>query len=157
MALKRNSSYSAPDDISHYMNTAGEDGGGVCFAHTASFTSNLDDPDNVVAYLADPSGKVFVGVNTNYVRNYDPTTVPANEQKSMEVVVGSKVHVKTGGWVETDMIYPNRLSSIVPGPAYLGMSGLFTDVNAPDHLAAGKFGSYADSDGYVKLHINADK
>ena len=158
MALKRNSSYAALDDITHFMNSAAERGGVVCLTLAASFTSQPDDPDNTVEYATAPSGSavVPVGVLMQDVLNYDPTQVERNFQNPFETVVGSKVWVRREGYVETNMIESSVLGSLVPGDAYLAPNGELT-TNPVTGIKVGKFESYPDSDGYVKFYINVNQ
>ena len=161
MAIKRsNFSYAAPDEVAHSMLTVGEAGGIVCFTNSNNFTGDPDDPDNQVGYVASPTYSggdkdVAAGVLMMTTKNYNPAEVPDNEQDPFTVVIGSKVWVQTGGYVETDMVESAVLNSIVPGPAYLGTNGKLTNVE--NGIPVGRFGSSADSDGFVKFHVNVNK
>ena len=158
MALKRkNFSYNAEDDITHFMPTTGEAGGVVAYTST-TFTNNPDDPDNQVGYVATPVATTYpAGVLMQDVVNYDPTVTPRNEQKGpFETLQGSKVWVRTSGYVETDMVDPAVLASVVAGEdAYLAANGQLTNDNSAPSIRVGRFGSSADADGYVKFNINA--
>lgn len=155
MALKRNSSYAALDDITHFMNTAAERGGVACLVLGTSFTSQPDDPNNVIEYATSPSGSavVPVGVLMQTVVDINPSTTERNYQNPFEVVKGSKVWVRREGYVETDMIDASVLSGLTPGPAYLGTAGKLTS-NPVSAIRVGTFESYPDSDGYVKFYID---
>lgn len=159
MSLKlKNYSYAAlsPDDISHYMKTAGEAGGIVCYVNTNPFGPTMDDPDNVVGYVATPDANTKVaGLLMMTVLDYDPTKVERNNQNPFEVPVNSKVWVRTGGYVDTNMITTADVAGLTgPTDAYLGLNGLLTTSAAAPTIKVGRFESGVDSDGYVKLTID---
>lgn len=142
-------------DLSAFMLTEGEAGGVVVHAHTGAFGPDMDEVDNVVAYAANSSGKVPAGLLLHTVDDYDPTRVARNFQNDDVVPVGSKVTLVKRGTYITDMIDPARLSSIVPGNAYLAGTGLLTDQTGGGVFPlVGVFHSYADSDGFVKVGFN---
>lgn len=142
-------------DLSSYVTTECEMGGGATYSNTGVWDTDLDSSGNVVGYAANPSGMVFAGLLMQTTDPYDVTKYSRNFQNDDIVPVNSKVCLLVQGTVNTDMILPSRLSQIKPGTAYVGPSGLFTDTNTGGLPTAGKFRSNADSDGFVKLSVNA--
>lgn len=166
MAIKyRNYSYlgNVQDSIKHFMPTAGAAGGIVCHVNTGSFTSDMDDPGDIVGYVASPVyGTTRVaGLLMFDVLDYDPTQVERNFQNPFEVVKGSKVWVVTSGTFETNMITEADVAGLTgPAPAYLGASGLLTteaddgEATPTPYIRVGRFESGVDSDGYVSFTVD---
>lgn len=146
------------EDLSRYMSTAGEKGGIATLVSVSNITPGMDDPDNVVAYAADPSGLIPVGMLMTTVEDYNPTQRPANFQNPDIVPLGSKVLVMKKGTASSDMVDPATLSSInADDVAYVGLSGLLTNsTGAGGYVRVGHFNSSADSLGFVTVTVNVD-
>lgn len=158
MLKLKNFSYATQrsDDITHFMKTAGESGGIVCYVNTEDFTNDPDDPNNVVGYVATPDANSKpVGLLMQSVLDYDPTRVERNFQNPFEVPINSKVWVTTSGYFDTNMVVAADLAGVDAGDtAYLGAAGKLTTDSAAPSLVVGRFESSADTDGYVKLSLN---
>lgn len=153
MALKRYIE-DIQGDMSHYMITAGERGGVVCYAQTGAFAPEMDAGLNVVAYVASHSGKKPAGMLMHTVEDYDTTRIPYNYQNMDVVPINSKVYVMKKGVAVTNKVDPARLSSIAPGKAYVTATGLLSDLSTGNNIEVGNFESYASADGFVKVSIN---
>lgn len=131
--------------------------GGMCFHATGAFLPEMDAATNIVSYPTIVSGKVPAGILLHTTENYDTTRVPKNEQNQDIVPLNSKVAYLVDGEVITNMIQPSRLSSIVPGKAYVTNSGLFTDsvptTSGSIDVFTAKFKSGPSVDGYVKVSV----
>jgi hypothetical protein len=140
------------DDITFFA-TAVADRGGVVTMSTVGSGEALDDANAVVAYAANPSGKLPVGMLLCDVVNYDLTRQKINPYKE-EVQVGSKVTLMTDGIGVTDMIVPGATPAFNK-PAYLGSSGLLTSVNTNDVATpiVGVFLSAKDENGFARVRV----
>ena len=136
-------------DISFFMNTAEERGGVACLVTGGSGVA-MDDSSAVVAYAATPSGEAPMGVLLNDVVDIDLTRQHINFHKD-EVTVGSKVSLLRVGQVTTDQLSGSPSAG---DAAYVGVSGLLTDVEEVGAARVGTFLSSADSDGFAKVSIN---
>ena len=157
MALKRHLKDNGDGDMQYYCTTACERGGMAVLA-TGAFLPEMDASGNVVSYVTtSPSGRVPVGILMHTTEDYDTTRIPYNYQNMDVVPVNSKVYVLKDGEVITNMIDPARLSSIVPGKAYVTSSGLFTDTvpasGGSIDPGSCKFLSGPSDDGYVKVSV----
>lgn len=152
MALKPTRHHIA-SDISYFMNSTASRGGVVTMSTVGSGDA-MDDSAAVVAYAANPSGKLPVGVLMNDVVNLDLTRQRINYYKD-EVQQGSKVTLWTIGEVTTNMLVPG-ITVAANDPAYLGSSGLLTnvDTNVPATPIVGVFKSTKDEDGFAKVFVN---
>lgn len=141
------------DDISYFA-TATASRGGIATMSTVGSGEAMDDGASVVAYAANPSGLLPVGVLMNDVVNLDLTRQKINPYKD-EVQVNSKVTLTTIGEVVTDMLVPG-ITVAVNDPAYLAHSGLFTnvDLNMNQTPIVGVFKSKKDEDGFAKVFVN---
>ena len=155
MALKTDRS-TLQTDISFFMNEAATRGG-VATVNTAGSGASMDDGTALVTYVADPSGKVPVGLLVNDMVNIDLTRQHLNQHKD-EVQKGGKVTLLQKGWVVT-----SNLEGTDPNGgdlAYLGHSGniattaLAGNPANPAHLIVGRFLSDVDEDGYAKVFID---
>lgn len=131
--------------------------GGMAFVATGAHLPEMDAATRIISYPTQVSGRVPVGILMHTVSGYDTTRVPKNEQNQDLVPTNSKVYLLTDGEVITNMIQPSRLSSIVPGVAYVANTGLFTDSvpTATGSVAVSnlQFKSGASTDGYVKVSV----
>ena len=151
MALKPDR-IEAYTDISFFMNEVAERGGVVVHSNSVVGSGiSMDDPDAVVTYAADQSGRAPAGVLLNDVVNLDLTRQHINWHKD-EVQQGSKVTILRQGQVTTDQVV-NGLTILGGTPAYLGTSGLLT-TSSTNSVQVGRFLSSYDLDGYVKVDIN---
>ena len=141
-------------DLSCTMVTAAERGGVVCLTGTGVFGPGMDEANKVVGYSANPSGKVPYGLLLHTVVDYDTSQVSPNFQNPNETPINSKVTLVRKWRGNTNMIVPADLTSVAPGVAYLGNSGLLTPTSGSDRPAVGRFESYEDSDGFVNVSIN---
>lgn len=137
-------------DISFFMNTTATRGGIVTFS-TAGSGIALDQASAVVAYAADPSGKVPVGVLMCDVVDIDQSKYSINQYKD-EVQKGGKVTLATKGWVVTNNIEAGDTPT-AGAPAYVSNSGLFTSTNigTVQTPRVGSFLSRKDEAGYAKV------
>ena len=149
--------YEFQTDVSFFMNEVAERGGCVSFSTGNPSGEAMDSSTNVVTYVANPSGKVPIGILLNDMVDVDITRHKVNPYKN-EVQKGGKVTILRKGWVITDMIH----STGTPGAGsglYLADSGLFSTSTRALALNSGatpigKFLSAKDSNGYAKVEIN---
>ena len=131
--------------------------GGMAFVATGAHLPEMDASTRVVSYPAIVSGREPAGILMHTVSGYDTTRIPKNEQNQDLVPTNSKVYLLTDGEVITNMIQPSRLSSIVPGVAYVANTGLFTDTapTTSGSIAVSnlRFKSGASTDGYIKVAV----
>lgn len=129
-------------------------GGGLCqVSGTPGSGEAMDSSAQAIEYVANPSGKLCVGILLNDVVNIDFSRQQLNQYKD-EVQVGGKVTVgRNGTWV-TNNIMPGQATGTVPSTLYLGTSGNFTDVNPGGYPTVGQLLSRKDADGYAKVRIN---
>jgi hypothetical protein len=140
-------------DLTCNMVTEAERGGICCLTGTGVYGPGMDEANKVVGYAADPSGEVVMGLLLHTVDDYDPTLIPHNFQNPDKVPFGKVTLVRK--WRgHTNMIMPAELAGVVPGPAYLGNSGLLTPSGGSGRPTVGRFESYEDSDGFVDVSIN---
>jgi hypothetical protein len=157
MALKSDR-YEFQTDVSFFMNEVAERGGVVTLASTSTPSgSAMDSSVNVVTYVANPSGKVPIGILLNDMVNLDLTRQHINWHKN-EIQKGGKVTILRKGYVVT-----NRISGtgtpVAGDAAYVADSGLISTSTRGVALDAGavkigRFLTAKDSDGYAKVEIN---
>jgi hypothetical protein len=157
MALKSDR-YEFQTDVSFFMNEVAERGGIVTLA-TGSTPSGaaMDSSLNVVTYVANPSGKVAMGVLLNDMVNIDLTRQHINWHKD-EVQKGGKVTVLRKGYVLTNRISTSG-TPVAGDAAYVAESGLISTSGKALSLDSGavrigRFLSAKDTDGYAKVEIN---
>jgi hypothetical protein len=155
MALKGDR-YELQTDVSFFMNEVAERGGVVVLNDTPSGAA-MDASNNVVTYVADPSGKVPMGILLNDMVNLDLTRQHINWHKD-EVQKGGKVTVLRKGYVLTNKISTSG-TPVAGNYAYVADSGLIsTSVRALELDDAaqpiGRFMTAKDADGYAKVEIN---
>lgn len=141
------------EDVSFYMNEAGNRGGIVCFSTVGSGAA-LDQSAALLTYAATASGNKPFGLLMNDNVNIDTTRQHINKHKN-EMLKGGKAQVMTKGWVVTDQI-ASGITIAAGDPAYLAAAGRVTNVNtgAAASPLVGRFLSKADEDGYAKVEIN---
>ena len=155
MALKSDRS-TLQTDISFFMNEAATRGG-IATISTGGSGAAMDQGAALVTYVADPSGKVPVGLLVNDMVNIDLTRQHLNQHKD-EVQKGGKVTLLQKGWVVTNTFEGTNPSA--GDPAYVGHSGnlattaLAGNPTNPAHLLVGRFLSGVDEDGYAKVFID---
>jgi hypothetical protein len=157
MALKSDR-YEFQTDVSFFMNEVAERGGVVTLASTSTPSgAAMDSSVNVVTYVANPSGKVPIGILLNDMVNLDLTRQHINWHKN-EVQKGGKVTILRKGYVVT-----NRISGtgtpVAGDAAYIADSGLISTSTRGLALdsGAGRIGRFLtakDADGYAKVEIN---
>ena len=155
MALKGDR-YELQTDVSFFMNEVAERGGVVVLNNTPSGAA-MDASNNVVTYVADPTGKVPMGILLNDMVNLDLTRQHINWHKD-EVQKGGKVTVLRKGYVLTNKISTSG-TPVAGNYAYVADSGLIsTSVRALELDAGaqpiGRFMTAKDADGYAKVEIN---
>lgn len=152
MALKPHRQH-LESDISFFMDAV-QERGGVVVLKTIGSGNAMDQSVAVVEYVANPSGKMPVGVLMCDVVNVDLTRQKLNPYKH-EVQVNTKVTIWTKGEVETNSLVPGITIS-AGDRAYLGVSGLITNVDAGAAATpvVGFFKSKKDEDGYAKVAFN---
>jgi hypothetical protein len=150
MALKGDR-YEGETVLAFFMNEVAERGG-VASLLTAGSGAALDQSASKVTYAADPSGAVPIGVLLNDMVNKDLTRTHLNFHKN-EVQIGGKVTLLKKGWVDTNSIDPGV--TIAGGdPAYVGPSGLFSNVQAEGAFLVGSWDASVDEDGYARVNVN---
>lgn len=157
MALKGDR-YELQTDVSYFMNEVAERGGVVTLASTATPSgAAMDTASNVVTYVANPSGKIAIGILLNDMVNLDLTRQHINWHKD-EIQKGGKVTVLRKGYVVTNKISTSGTPA-AGDKAYVAESGLISlsgkavslDVAA---ASIGRFLTAKDADGYAKVEIN---
>lgn len=157
MALKSDR-FEFQTDVSFFMNEVAERGGIVSYgAGTSPSGAAMDSALNLVTYVANPSGKVPVGLLLNDMVNIDLTRQHINWHKN-EIQKGGKVTVLRKGYVVTNQISTSGTPT-AGAYAYLAESGLISTSGKALSLDAGaqpigRFMSSKDSDGYAKVEIN---
>lgn len=156
MALKADRSAEYGSDISFFMNSVAERGGFVCL-NTLGSGAAMDNGNAAVIYASDPSGKVPLGVLMNDMVDVDLTKFHLNQYQD-QVQKGSKVNVRTYGWVVTNMLKSGD-SPAVGNKAYITTDGRVTVTNggAAATPQVGIFLSQKDQDGYAKVSFNLQK
>jgi hypothetical protein len=122
MALKGDR-YELQTDVSFFMNEVAERGGVVVLNNTPSGAA-MDASNNVVTYIADPTGKVPMGILLNDMVNLDLTRQHINWHKD-EVQKGGKVTVLRKGYVLTNKISTSG-TPVAGNYAYVADSGLIS-------------------------------
>lgn len=155
MALKGDR-YEIQTDISFFMNEVAERGGVVVINGTPSGAA-MDAANNIVTYVANPSGKVPMGILLNDMVNIDLTRQHLNWYKN-EVQKGGKVTVLRKGYVVTNKISTSG-TPVAGDYAYLADSGLISTsaralVLDSGAKPIGRFLTAKDTDGYAKVEIN---
>ncbi len=157
MALKGDR-YELQTDVSYFMNEVAERGGVVTLSASATPSgAAMDTASNVVTYVANPSGKVAIGILLNDMVNLDLTRQHINWHKD-EIQKGGKVTVLRKGYVVTNKISTSGTPA-AGDKAYVAESGLISlsgkavslDAGA---VAIGRFLTAKDADGYAKVEIN---
>ena len=157
MALKGDR-YELQTDVSFFMNEVAERGGVVTLASTSNPSGvAMDSAANVVTYVANPSGKVPLGILLNDMVNIDLTRQHINWHKD-ELQKGGKVTVLRKGYVVTNQIH-NSGTPTAGAYAYIADSGLISTSTRALFLDSGsqplgRFLTAKDSDGYAKVEIN---
>jgi hypothetical protein len=142
------------DDISMTCETAASRGVGLVLKTSGSGVA-LGDRRNKAELIANPSGKVFVGILMNDVVDVDTTRYHLNFHKD-EMKKGEPCTLMRKGWVITDKVTG---TPTVGATAYLTTNGVFTPTVSSDGGTAatpkaGRFESIKDEDGYVKISVN---
>ena len=155
MALKGDR-YELQTDVSFFMNEVADRGGVVVLNNTPSGAA-MDASNNVVTYIANPSGKVPMGILLNDMVNLDLTRQHINWHKD-EIQKGGKVTVLRKGYVLTNKISTSG-TPVAGNYAYVADSGLIsTSVRALEldggAQPIGRFMTAKDADGYAKVEIN---
>lgn len=155
MALKGDR-YELQTDVSFFMNEVAERGGVVVLNNTPSGAA-MDASNNVVTYIADPTGKVPMGILLNDMVNLDLTRQHINWHKD-EIQKGGKVTILRKGYVLTNKISTSG-TPVAGNYAYVADSGLISTSLRALELDAGaqpigRFMTAKDADGYAKVEIN---
>jgi hypothetical protein len=157
MAMKSDR-YEFQTDVSFFMNEVAERGGVVTHSSTATPSGiALDSAVNLVTYVANPSGRVPVGILLNDMVNLDLTRQHINWHKN-EIQKGGKVTVLRKGYVVTNKIHATGTPA-AGSYAYVADSGLISTSTRALTLDSGaqpigRFMTAKDSDGYAKVEIN---
>ena len=157
MALKGDR-YELQTDVSYFMNEVAERGGVVTLSSSATPSgAAMDTASIVVTYVANPSGKVAIGILLNDMVNLDLTRQHINWHKD-ELQKGGKVTVLRKGYVVTNRISTSGTPA-AGDAAYVAESGLISLSGKAVSLDAGavrigRFLTAKDADGYAKVEIN---
>lgn len=140
-------------DFVHGFNSATVmERGGIVSVTSVGSGEALDDSNAVAGYSADPSGGTPLGFLMGDTASTDLTRQHENWYKQ-ETQVGVPMSICNQGWVVTNMI-DSEVTISAPETAYVGYSGLLTNVNNGGNIAVGKFQSNKDEDGYAKVSVN---
>jgi len=157
MALKTDRS-TLQTDISFFMNEAATRGG-IASLSTGGSGAAMDQGAALVTYVAQPSGKVAVGLLLNDMVDIDLTRQHLNQHKD-EVQKGGKVTLLQKGFVVTNNL--EGTSPAAGNAAFMAHSGNIattdtisddTDSNGHGRIV-GRFLSGVDEDGYAKLYVD---
>jgi hypothetical protein len=157
MALKGDR-YEIQTDVSFFMNEVAERGGVVTLAAGSNPAgAAMDSSASLVTYVANPSGKVPIGILLNDMVSIDLTRQHINWHKD-EIQKGGKVTILRKGYVVTNKISGTGTPA-AGDAAYVADSGLIStstrgvalDTNA---VKIGRFLTSKDADGYAKVEIN---
>ncbi len=156
MALKPDRSPEYGSDISFYMNEVAERGGVVVLS-TVGSGGAMDNGAALVTYAANPSGKLPIGFLMNDMVDVDLTKYFLNPNKD-EVQKGSKVNLRTFGWLTTNFIKSGD-TPVVGSKAYVDTNGkvTITQLNPVQNPQIGVFLSAKDQDGFAKVMFNFQK
>lgn len=135
-------------DIRWYMNEVAERGG-IAVVSTAGSGGRVGDPNAVVTYAANPSGKLPVGLLLCDMVSLDLSRYHINFNRE-QVPLGYKVVTMKDGWATTNML----TGTVTAGTtAYLAASGLISSDQAAGAPKVGQFLSSKDEDGYAAVRI----
>jgi hypothetical protein len=149
MALKRDRLLPGEfTEISYFMNAVAEKGGVVSIV-TVGSGAYPGNPNNTVAYAANPSGQTPKGVLLDDVIQLDLTRFHPNFYRE-QVPVGYKVSLATRGWVSTNLVIGTPVGT---EHAYLAASGNISPSQATGAPQVGDFESTLDEDGYARFRI----
>ena len=146
--------YIQEDDVLGTCEVVAEAGMGLV-VDTVGSGSAMGDTGGQYTMIANPSGKVFVGVLLNDVVNVDLTKFHLNYQKR-ETNIGDPCWVMRKGWIVTDQVTGSPTKG---DTAYLTTSGVFTPtVSSTGGTVAtpkaGKFEGAVDENGFAKISFN---
>ena len=155
MALKphRRIARETGTNIDNFMNEVQERGKIVWYSTFGSGQS-LDNFAALVTATGNASGKIPAGLLMEDMVNVDVSRYKLNEHKD-EVLIGGKVCLLRDGEVVTNMLVPGLTISASANVAYMGASGLLTNVaiNPLVTPPVGRFTSGIDEDGYAKVQV----
>lgn len=154
MALKPDRDYYGQEDISNFWQSdesASQDVGGIASVVTQGSGVALDAPQNVVAYIVNPSGAVPRGVLLSPIKVYADTNRFYRNFYRNEVLPGEKVCLFRKGWLVTDKIVGTPAAG---GTAYLGASGNFAATQATGAPTVGKFETTKDQNGFARVYVD---
>jgi hypothetical protein len=142
------------DVVDYFFNTVAERGGIASMVLPAGSGGYPGQVANSVAYAANPSGAVPVGLLLHDVVTYDTNRQHENLYKAgYQQLVGRKAHLSQGQWFTTNMI-PSGVSPSGGQPAYLAGSGLVSNAQASGAPRVGTWKSSKDADGYAALRLD---
>ena len=150
MALKPDRIYTETV-LDYFMDEVAERGG-VVSVLTAGSGVSMDSAVQMATYRSNPSGAGAIGVLLQDMKSYDLTKTHKNHAKS-EVNKGSKVAIMTKGQVTTNRVYPG-VTPVAGTPAFLGLSGYFTNVQAVGAPKVGSWATSKDEAGFAKVNVN---
>jgi hypothetical protein len=154
------------EDISYFVNsitgprTDRMEAGGILSAvpGTPGSGAAMDSSAQAAHYATNPSGAIPLGMCMIDFVNIDQSRQWLNPYKD-EAQIGTKAVIMRKGWAVTNMLEVGACTGNVPTTAYLGASGLLTDVNrnvgnSTAYPVVGRFLSRRDSDGFAKVYID---
>lgn len=140
------------DVIDYYVNTVCERGG-IASVVTYGSGGSPGQAQNVVAYAANPSGAVPVGILLQDFVTYDTNRQHENFYKAgFQNLVGRKGVLNNRGQWTTNMI-PSGVYPSGNQAAYLAASGLISNAQASGAPRVGTWMTTMDADGYAKVHL----
>jgi len=156
MALKPDRDYNLVTDITQFWQdpqATGVAAGGVAGVVTQGSGVAMADTQNVVAYVANPSGTVAKGILVHPVNPPLSATRDFINFENQETRPGDKVTLIRKGWVVTDML----VSGITPSAgdaAYLAGTGLMGTTQATGAPQVGRFEGSVDANGFAKVYMD---
>lgn len=141
------------DDIRLFASTVAEKGQFFCYTSGGSGAMMDNSSATASVYLV-PSGKIVAGLAYEDVVNIDPTRQHLNYYKN-EVLLNSKVHLITRGYVTTNLIHG---TPTIGAEAYLSENGYVRTTSSGTVASprVGRFKSLKDEDGYATISIEIE-
>lgn len=138
-------------DINFYMDEVAERGG-VVVLQAAGSGGYPSDPHSVCTYAASPAGRFPLGMLLCDFVNIDQSRYHLNWYRE-QVLVGYKAILARKGLFTTNMIVPG-VNPVGGEPAYLGPSGLLTNVASGNGPQVGQFRGAKDEDAFASVYVD---
>jgi hypothetical protein len=155
MAIKRMRVDEVIDTSFYIEETA--DKGDLAAIYTAGSGINVDNTNNVVSVIDNPSGYAVAGFILQTVVDIDPDT-DYRTKEEVVTYINDKVPLMRKGTIVTDKVLGNPFAKDV---AYIGASGYVATTGQLLYQAAtyekyvvGTFEGRKDEDGYVRISVD---